>query len=144
MGVTKLKRGRLWYIACKTPIPYPQDTFTARPVSRQVNFNLPTPSGAAPVLRPLRQPLYDNKTLVSGKPIRPATLFTNEAYGEYGYYWSADDSNEIVWRANWDGAIALDTREEAESRAFVVAMQWPHLIGKLIVMKLKVKFGVSV
>jgi hypothetical protein len=139
VGVTKLKRGRLWYIACKTPIPYPQDTFTARPVSRQVNFNLPTPSGAAPVLRPLRQPLYDNKTLVSGEPIRPATLFTNDTLGEYGYY--RGEKGEIIWKANWDAATAFDTREDAESRAFEVVMEFPHLIGKLIVMKLKVRFG---
>lgn len=127
----KLKRGRLWYIACKTPIPYPQNSQIVNGVSRQVNLNPGTPT-----LRPIRQPLYDNRTL---EPIRRGTLFTNDTLGEYGYY--RGEKGEIIWKANWDAATAFDTREDAESRAFEVVMEFPHLIGKLTVMKLKVRFG---
>lgn len=140
--MAKLKRGRLWYIACKTPIPLPPRVEWARAGGGPSGKLNQIPAGVGPVFRPMKQPLYDSKTLESsGLSPKFRSLFQSEAYGEYGYYWSTDDGNEVVWRANWDSAIAFDTRDEAEARAFDVAVKFPHLIGKLIVMKLKVRLG---
>lgn len=132
----KLKRGRLWFIACRTPIPYPPKAMTTtRPRPGTVRVNM------APTLRPMKQPLYDSKGLDSIDPMPPRSLFQNDAIGEYGYYWGTDDNEDVVWRSNWENAIGYDTREEAEARAFDVVLKYPHLIGKLIVMKLKVRLG---
>lgn len=112
----KLKQGRFWFIVCRNPIP-----------------NQPTETRFMPSMRPLAYSIelgskgaYRIRFHTSGKP------------REYGYYWSTENGQEVVWTNTQEKARKFNSREEAETRAFEVVTLAPWLIGYLEVMKLKV------